>query len=767
MYYFWGKLVTIVYSRIRSTYQRRILDWLADGGGTVTEVSNALGLRIPHASAALKQLRESGDVVRDDHNIRGSRYRLTSQGLTRFESDGLARLTELVYWPPPPGAAGIVLARDGPMLLLGYASQPAGPLLGLPERPMDEESGVIENSTGKEGASLSWRWAVQRGEGPIWWDLESLRRAQAPTETSSMTLTAWMERPKVMGIVRARILEDSIPWPLGVGSWFTSLPDGHWPELPQVLRDGDAPIGRAGNSGPQVRPRGGIHAKLGRRIDRSQIASAAANNALTIIDGDLLSKNQTPLPKEVLRHWLEIIHPRLGDQSIEERFSRLLTDLNSSVSNALTRKVLNDFPGRKWADSFEDFIDTRYISQTGGESVLRFALTSSEKPIVLDWRWAMNETILKQFASDSRCRILICESADIGLPFILTSLEGNGKFDLEMPGRLHLPISVSSEVPIPKDWIAPTKPDELSRGDLSKVDDVSNELEAIWQATRLRDGDSAWADRHEKNYPLASWIATPVSDHAARWRRIGENLNPVWANLADLTTFDEEELCNLALVDDNALSILIDRIRNNPLNLISSDKSHPAIATAILLSQEWIEEDLDVSKACLSQPLRLSDVLRKNWNSDNISLLVTACPFHTLLIEDKKLTREEMLAIMEDVHYSLWIQKSVSWLTTCLASTMGRNALSMLDLPWPAILFQQNLVSEDVTLVHHMPDGVGKTSLLDVLDGIIAAEQGKPPALGRTHPLAGWLFQKHVPMVPIENENDPDVHLALHRRLQQ
>ena len=44
--------------RIRSTYQRRVLDWLADGGGTVTEVSKALSIRVPHASAALKKLRE-------------------------------------------------------------------------------------------------------------------------------------------------------------------------------------------------------------------------------------------------------------------------------------------------------------------------------------------------------------------------------------------------------------------------------------------------------------------------------------------------------------------------------------------------------------------------------------------------------------------------------------------------------------------------------------------------------------------------------------
>lgn len=753
-------------NRIRSTHQRRILDWLADGGGTVTEVSHALGLRVPHASAALKQLRESGDVVRDDQILRGSRYRLSSQGLGRLESDGLARLSELVRWPPPPGAAGIVLAREGSMLLLGYASKPAGPLLGLPERPMDEESGVVEYSSGNKGGSTSWRWAVQRGEGPIWWELETSRRAQPPEESSPMTLTAWMERPKVMGVVRARILDDSKPWPLGVGSWFNSLPDGHWPELPQVLRDGDATIGRAGNTGPQVRPRGGVHARLGRRIDKSQIVRTTSINALSIADGDLLSRPQTPLPKEVLRYWLKIIHPRLGRDSIEERYNRLLTDITNSSSNALTRRVLNDFPGRNWTEGIGNFIDTRSISQRGGEAVVRFALDASDKPIVLDWRWPLDQNLLTQFATDSRCRVIICESSDLGLPFTLTS-SGNGKFDLEMPGRLHLPISVDSEVSIPKDWKPPTNPDELSRGDALKVRDARTELQAIWQATRLCEGDDAWADRHERAYPLASWIATPKSGQAARWRRIGESISPVWANLADLESFDESTLCDLALVDDSALAILINRIRDNPLTILSSDISHPAIATAILLSEEWIEESVDVSDVWLNQPLRVGEVLLKNWNRTNITKLVTACPQHRSLLENKILGRDEILAIMEDVHYSLWAEQSASWLSTCMASTSGRTALSMFDLPWPAILYQQNLASGDLVLVHHMPDGIGKDGLMDVLEGISAAEEGRPPPQGRTHPFAGWLFQNRVPMIPTICETNPDVHLALHRRLQQ
>ena len=72
-------------------------------------------LRVPHASAALEAsdvIREY--VVRDDQILRGSRYRLIIPRFgARLESDGLARLSELVRWPPPPGAAGIVSSQRG------------------------------------------------------------------------------------------------------------------------------------------------------------------------------------------------------------------------------------------------------------------------------------------------------------------------------------------------------------------------------------------------------------------------------------------------------------------------------------------------------------------------------------------------------------------------------------------------------------------------------------------------------------------------------
>ena len=51
-------------TRIRSGYRRRLLDWLADGGGTVSSAAQSVGLHLSHASSELKQLRgESSDKI--------------------------------------------------------------------------------------------------------------------------------------------------------------------------------------------------------------------------------------------------------------------------------------------------------------------------------------------------------------------------------------------------------------------------------------------------------------------------------------------------------------------------------------------------------------------------------------------------------------------------------------------------------------------------------------------------------------------------------
>ena len=56
-------------AKIRSNYRRRLLTHLSVGACKVSEAASSTGLRLPHASAELKKLRDEGHVAadREDH----------------------------------------------------------------------------------------------------------------------------------------------------------------------------------------------------------------------------------------------------------------------------------------------------------------------------------------------------------------------------------------------------------------------------------------------------------------------------------------------------------------------------------------------------------------------------------------------------------------------------------------------------------------------------------------------------------------------------
>ena len=154
--------------RIRSSHQRRVLNWLLDGSGTVSDIAEALKLRMPHASLALRQLRERNEVSRDEQgSIRGAKHRLNEAGRARLIEDSLARARQLVT-SRPVGAEGIVLSKEGPHVLLGYVKPPSSKLLSLPDEGITQEDRTSRISNGRGGG----RWAVQRTEDTRWYTLD-------------------------------------------------------------------------------------------------------------------------------------------------------------------------------------------------------------------------------------------------------------------------------------------------------------------------------------------------------------------------------------------------------------------------------------------------------------------------------------------------------------------------------------------------------------------------------------------------------------------
>ena len=124
-----------VLKRIRSAHRRRLLDRLTDGGTTVSILARDTGLRIPHASAELRRMRNDGLVSSDQvAGARGARLHLTQSGWEAIRSDELARAIQVLPLPSPSHNY-CLLARDGANILLGILAPLESPLVLIPDRP--------------------------------------------------------------------------------------------------------------------------------------------------------------------------------------------------------------------------------------------------------------------------------------------------------------------------------------------------------------------------------------------------------------------------------------------------------------------------------------------------------------------------------------------------------------------------------------------------------------------------------------------------------
>ena len=174
-----------VLKRIRSAHRRRLLDRLTDGGTTVSILARDTGLRIPHASAELRRMRNDGLVSSDQvAGARGARLHLTQSGWEEIRSDELARAVEVLPLPRPSHKY-CLLARDGDNILLGLLAPIASPLVLIPDRP-SRGSAKDGLSTGTEG--VSWTWAVMRERAPRWFDLRNMEILPNPLQPTIQKL---------------------------------------------------------------------------------------------------------------------------------------------------------------------------------------------------------------------------------------------------------------------------------------------------------------------------------------------------------------------------------------------------------------------------------------------------------------------------------------------------------------------------------------------------------------------------------------------------
>ena len=138
--------------RIRSKHRSRLISRLAEGEATVSELAVDSGLRVPHASAEIRRMREEGLVSSDlPPGSRGSQIRLTEKGWMTMQDDEWSKALTVTELPSNRNGC-CILSRDEANLLLCFLSPPSDPLVLIPNR-LPPPSGDHPASTRNQGVS--------------------------------------------------------------------------------------------------------------------------------------------------------------------------------------------------------------------------------------------------------------------------------------------------------------------------------------------------------------------------------------------------------------------------------------------------------------------------------------------------------------------------------------------------------------------------------------------------------------------------------------
>ena len=402
-----------VLKRIRSAHRRRLLDRLTDGGTTVSILARDTGLRIPHASAELRRMRNDGLVSSDQvAGARGARLHLTQSGWEAIRSDELARAIQVLPLPSP-SRNYCLLARDGANILLGILAPIESPLILIPDRPLRSSVGEAP-STGSEG--VSWTWAVLRERSPRWFNLTNLEMLlEPPSSPNPETISSYVGENHTLGIVRARLVDPDRPVALAPGIWFESPSRRPDPPLPEASHHrGSWVLGNCHNQSPDIRPKDPVSAVMEERLPRSMLLRTARANAMVIADLGGLDSDGQDYPISCLDSWINRAHPRLTPSERRRRLNSLRERLTSTrrvrTEESTWRRFRKDWKEATFSteESGLRFFDTRGISTTAAISLIEWAVSEQDRPpLVLEIPDTVPDDVLSAVISHPKLRLTL------------------------------------------------------------------------------------------------------------------------------------------------------------------------------------------------------------------------------------------------------------------------------------------------------------------------------------------------------------------------
>ena len=736
----WLKVTLLSNKRIRSSYHRRILSWLIDSGGSVSQISKSLKIRTPHASLALSQLRERGLVSRNESSgIRGAIHKITKQGRKRLDEDYLA-LYKLHATNPSQNNDAIVLESKGPIIILCYVKNPPKSLICLPENPYLDLDSVGKDSSGSMGV----RWATVKSSSTNWYSKITLEKVQPPNKFNRGTIEGWFEQSNSFAIVRANLLNSDQQWNVNAGTWFDG-PVMSEDNLPEVLSSGDNKIGEIVDSEITVAWKNRLHAHLTSEVDSSMVINSFANGSV-VLRNNAIKPQKTFLPIGCLSNWLKLKHPRMSDVKLTTKYNSLSKGLISnrikSLSLALLRDISRDFGECEWVSRIPENIEISGLSLLGMKSLIEFVKSAGDLEFSIEWNWPIlaNLDFLEYVLRDNNCRLLVTKHGDLidinSALAKLVSLRELATVKLQLSREHSLNIKLTTAIDfspsithnlIPQDAFELVQSYSEKSWDINcltnDVDDFEYRKE-IWQAMHFYpDGNEQWANKTEVHNPLAAWIATPNEYRKSRWIRIADNLPDKWADLLEINSQNLDIIISSFpkgsqnWQKESIVYISKQFIKNHQLLIQMSHhldtKSAVNLSACILLASNHLPDDFIelIQRSIdnwLDAPLFAREILNTLFpnnsveNNDrygvlekirnasmihpNDSLLYNWSNYVTSLQNSEVISSTSMRTYMQLFPLKWWYADSSNWLLSQLSSSAGRRWLLANELPWPALI---------------------------------------------------------------------------------
>jgi len=607
--------------KIRSKHRRRLLDRLTEGGATVSVLARDVKLRVPHASAEIKRLRNDGLISSDlSAGSRGARIHLTELGWESVRADEWARASEASPLPEDSSLC-CLLSRDGPNLLLGVMEPCDSPLLLIPDRPPVAIPGN-PGSTGSDG--VPWSWAVLRERDPRWFDLSSMEPKPSPQPPSDPeNIAAYSGQRTVVGIIRARLLDSERPIAIAPGQWFGSPGFRPAPPLPESdYHRGQWVLGACHEMSPEIRPKEPVVAVLEDRLPRSMLLRTARSNSLIIADLGGLDADGDSYPLAALDSWIERAHPRLSDTERRRRLGALKDRVSKArkvrTEDSTWRRFRQDWGESVFTEEGDSIriLDLRGLGATAAEALVRWAINDDGKrPLTVEVGADMPDDLVSSIASHSNLRLALLDgeiAAFAGfdrldadplrpLPWLRLTTRGGRILPMRLVDSAQAPSFSGSEVTVGPEWeslgVNIELFEEIDEGHLSVINSAVVQYPA---------GNEEWANQMEARYPIAAWIASPAEARWPRWQRLRNRLSPEWLVLMNL---DDLPLERLSEVADEAPDLVLKEFSKKITSRLRQDpdaalRTRPAedpkqatrgaswVAAQLLSNAPWLPEHM-------------------------------------------------------------------------------------------------------------------------------------------------------------------------------